>query len=292
MPPVFRFAPSPNGELHLGHARSALLNEQLARETGGRLLLRMEDIDLARCTPEFEAGIYRDLEWLGLQWEIPVRRQSEHFEDYAAALERLKKMGVVYPAFMSRGQVRDHIADLETPARRWPRDPDGAPLYPGVERDMSRREQTKRIKAGDKHSWRLNVDAALALAPKALTWTELGAGPKGESGTVAARPQIWGDVVLSRSDAPSSYHLAVTVDDAGQGVTNIVRGQDLFQATAVHRLLQALLGLPEPVYHHHPLVLGADGRKLSKSEQHSGLRELREEGVSAQDVRERAMAGL
>lgn len=292
MPPVFRFAPSPNGELHLGHARSALLNQQLARETGGRLLLRIEDIDLARCTPEFEAGIYRDLEWLGLEWEKPVRRQSEHFSDYADALERLKKMGVVYPAFMSRGQVRDHIADLETPSRRWPRDPDGAPLYPGVERDMSRREQNKRIKAGDKHSWRLNVDAALALAPKALTWTELGTGPKSESGAVAARPQIWGDVVLSRSDAPASYHLAVTVDDAGQDVTNIVRGQDLFQATAVHRLLQALLGLPEPVYHHHPLVMGADGRKLSKSEQHAGLRELREEGVSPQDVRDRAMAGL
>jgi glutamyl-Q tRNA(Asp) synthetase len=292
MPPVFRFAPSPNGELHLGHARSALLNQQLARESGGRLLLRIEDIDLARCTPEFEAGIYSDLEWLGLDWETPVRRQSDHFADYAAALEKLKKMEVVYPAFMSRGQVRDHIADLETPSRRWPRDPDGAPLYPGVERDMSRREQNRRIKAGDRHSWRLNVDAALALAPKTLTWTELGGGPKSETGTIAARPQIWGDVVLSRSDAPASYHLAVTVDDARQGVTNVVRGQDLFHATSVHRLLQGLLGLPAPVYLHHPLVMGADGRKLSKSEQHSGLRELREEGVSAQDVRERAMAGL
>ncbi len=292
MPPVFRFAPSPNGELHLGHARSALLNQQLARRTGGRLLLRIEDIDLARCTPEFEAGIYRDLEWLGLTWEQPVRRQSEHFADYAAALERLKKLGVVYPAFMSRSQVRDHIAELETAKRHWPRDPDGAPLYPGVERDMSRRERNRRIAAGDRHSWRLNVDAALALGPNVLSWTELGAGPTGETGRIAARPQLWGDVVLSRSDAPASYHLAVTVDDASQSVTDIVRGQDLFHATSVHRLLQALLGLPEPVYRHHSLVLGADGRKLSKSERHSGLRELREEGVSPQEVRERAMAGL
>lgn len=292
MPPVFRFAPSPNGELHLGHARSALLNEQLARLSGGRLLLRIEDIDLARCTPEFEAAIYSDLEWLGLDWERPVRRQSDHFADYAAALEKLKKMGVVYPAFMSRGQVRDYIADLETSSRHWPRDPDGAPLYPGVERDMSRREANKRIKAGDRHSWRLNVDAALALAPKSLTWTELGSGPRSETGKIPAKPQTWGDVVLSRSDAPASYHLAVTVDDAGQGVTDIVRGQDLFHATSVHRLLQALLGLPEPVYRHHALVMGSDGRKLSKSERHSGLRELREEGVSPQEVRERAMIGL
>jgi glutamyl-Q tRNA(Asp) synthetase len=292
--PVFRFAPSPNGALHLGHALSALLNAEMARATGGRFLLRIEDIDLARCTPEFEAGIHDDLHWLGLAWEEPVRRQSEHFAEYDAVLREAQEDGTGlsrlhesrrHPRPYRRSEAGDH-------GKSWPRDPDGAPLYPGVERDMSRREQTKRIKAGDKHSWRLNVDAALALAPKVLTWTELGAGPKGESGRVAARPQIWGDVVLSRSDAPSSYHLAVTVDDASQGVTNIVRGQDLFQATAVHRLLQALLGLPEPVYHHHPLVLGADGRKLSKSEQHSGLRELREEGVSAQDVRERAMAGL
>ena len=292
MPPVFRFAPSPNGELHLGHARSALLNRRLADETGGRFLLRIEDIDLARCTPEYEAGIYRDLEWLGIAWETPVRRQSEHFTDYAAALENLKKLDLVYPSFMSRGQIRDYIAEQETPARHWPRDPDGAPLYPGVERDMSRRERQKRIAAGDRHAWRLDVDAALARAGAKLAWTEKGAGPLGETGTVPARPRIWGDVVLSRSDAPASYHLAVVVDDALQGVTEVVRGQDLFHATAIHRLLQVLLGLPEPSYRHHSLVLGADGRKLSKSEQHSGLRELREEGVPASKVRDMAMAGL
>jgi glutamyl-Q tRNA(Asp) synthetase len=291
-PPVFRFAPSPNGELHLGHARSALLNLQLARDRGGRMLLRIEDIDLARCTPEFEAGIYRDLEWLGVTWETPVRRQSGHFADYAAALDRLKAMGVVYPAFMSRGQIRDHIAESETPARRWPRDPDGAPLYPDADRSLSRRERSKRIKAGAPHAWRLDVDAALARAPGGLTWREDGVGPMGETGLVPARPEIWGDVILSRSDAPASYHLSVTVDDAIQGVTDVVRGQDLFHATAIHRLLQALLGLPEPRYRHHRLIVGEDGRKLAKSRRDTGLRALRESGLSAEDVRDMALDGV
>jgi len=291
-PPVFRFAPSPNGELHLGHARSALLNQQLARAGGGRLLLRIEDIDLARCTPEFETGIYRDLEWLGVEWETPVRRQSEHFSDYAAALERLKQLGVVYPAFMSRGQIRDHIAERETPARHWPRDPDGAPLYPDIDRELSRRERSRRIAAGDPYAWRLDVDAALAKAPASLTWQEQGVGPMEQTGKVTARPQIWGDVILSRSDAPASYHLSVTVDDAIQGVTDVVRGQDLFQATAIHRLLQTLLGLPEPRYRHHRLIVGDDGRKLAKSQRDTGLRTLRERGLSAEDVREMALDGL
>lgn len=291
-PPVFRFAPSPNGELHLGHARSALLNQRLARESGGRLLLRIEDIDLARCTPDYEAGIYRDLEWLGIDWETPVRRQSEHFADYAEALDRLKRMDVVYPGFMSRGQIRDHIAESETPARRWPRDPDGAPLYPDVDRQLSRRERQKRIKAGEPHAWRLDVVAALRKAGTALRWSERGAGPLGQTGEIEARPQIWGDVILSRSDAPASYHLSVTVDDAIQGVTEVVRGQDLFHATAIHRLLQALLGLPAPAYRHHSLIVGEDGRKLSKSRKDTGLRALRESGVSAQEVREMALDGL
>jgi len=292
MPPVFRFAPSPNGELHLGHARSALINERLARESGGRFLLRIEDIDLARCTPDFEAGIFADLEWLGLTWEKPVRRQSDHLADYETALERLKKLDVVYPSFMTRGDVRGFIAEHETPSRRWPRDPDGAPLYPGADKQLSRRERTKRIAAGDRHAWRLDTAAAIARAGADLNWTELGMGPQGETGKLAARPQLWGDVVLSRSDAPASYHLSVVVDDALQGVTDVVRGQDLFHATAIHRLLQKLLDLPEPTYRHHSLVFGADGRKLSKSERHSGLRELREEGVPASEVRERALIGV
>jgi len=291
-PPVFRFAPSPNGELHLGHARSALLNQRLAKETGGRFLLRIEDIDLARCTPAFEAGIYRDLEWLGIEWEQPVRRQSEHFADYAEALEKLKRMGVVYPAFMSRGQIRDYIAESETPARRWPRDPDGAPLYPDVDRYLSRRERQRRIRAGEPHAWRLDVAAATARVGRPLSWTELGAGPLGQTGEIEARPRIWGDVILSRSDAPASYHLSVTVDDAIQGVSEVVRGQDLFHATAIHRLLQALLSLPAPLYRHHSLIVGDDGRKLSKSRKDTGLRELRESGVSADEVREMALEGL
>ncbi len=291
-PPVFRFAPSPNGELHLGHARSALLNHHLARERGGRFLLRIEDIDIARCTPEFEAGIYRDLEWLGIGWEEPVRRQSQHFSDYAEALERLKAMGIVYPAFMSRGQIRDHIAESETPSRRWPRDPDGAPLYPDADRQLTRRERQRRIRAGLPHNWRLDVAAALDLAGGGLAWTELGAGPLGQTGEIVARPEVWGDVVLSRSDAPASYHLSVTVDDAIQGVTDVVRGQDLFQATAIHRLLQALLGLPSPTYRHHSLIVGDDGRKLSKSRKDTGLRSLREAGVSPEAVRDLALEGL
>ncbi len=291
-PPVFRFAPSPNGELHLGHARSALLNQRLAREAGGRFLLRIEDIDLARCTPEFEAGIYRDLEWLEIEWEKPVRRQSEHFADYAAALERLKAMSVVYPSFMSRGQIRDHIAEHETPSRRWPRDPDGAPLYPDVDRALTRRERQKRIASGAPHAWRLDVAAAVETAAEKLTWTELGAGPLGETGKVTARPEIWGDVILSRSDAPASYHLSVTVDDAIQGITDVVRGQDLFHATAIHRLLQSLLGLPVPRYRHHSLIVGEDGRKLAKSRRDTGLGALRESGVSAEEVRALALEGL
>ncbi len=291
-PPVFRFAPSPNGELHLGHARSALLNQRLARESGGRLLLRIEDIDLARCTPEYEAGIYRDLEWLGIDWEKPVRRQSEHFADYAEALDRLKRMEVVYPGFMSRGQIRDHIAESETPARRWPRDPDGAPLYPDADRQLSRRERQKRIKVGEPHAWRLDVAAALRRVGGPLRWSELGAGPLGQTGSIEAKPQVWGDVILSRSDAPASYHLSVTVDDPLQGVTQVVRGQDLFHATAIHRLLQALLGLPEPAYRHHSLIVGEDGRKLSKSRKDTGLRALRESGVSAEEVRDMALDGL
>ena len=286
MQPVFRFAPSPNGELHLGHARSALLNQHLARETGGRFLLRIEDIDLERCTPEYETGIYRDLAWLGIAWEEPVRRQSEHFADYAAALERLKKDGLVYPAFMSRGEVRDHIADLGP--QRWPRDPDGAPLYPDIDRGLSRRERVRRIASGAQHAWRLDMNAALEGIGSNLSWKEEGAGPNGESGEVAARPHDWGDVILARSDTPASYHLAVVVDDALQGITHVVRGRDLFHATAVHRVLQELLGLPAPVYRHHALIADADGRKLSKSRRDTGIRVLRDAGVTTDEVRRMA----
>ena len=253
--PVFRFAPSPNGELHLGHAYSALLNARLARETGGRLLLRIEDIDIGRCTPEFEEAIYRDLAWLGIEWEEPVRRQSEHFADYAHALDRLIDAEFVYPSFMSRGEARAYIADAEADGRAWPRDPDGAPLFPPVDKERPEAERRRRMSEGEPFAWRLDMKAATAHARAPFFWEESGSGPDGETGRVLARPEIWGDVVIARKEVPASYHLAVVVDDALQGVTHVVRGRDLFHATAVHRLLQELLGLPVPVYHHHALIL-------------------------------------
>ncbi|GMB83766.1 tRNA glutamyl-Q(34) synthetase GluQRS [Shinella zoogloeoides] len=282
---VFRFAPSPNGLLHLGHALSAILNHDLAAACGGRFLLRIEDIDPARSRPEFEAAIYRDLAWLGLDWERPVRRQSEHLAFYAEALERLKAMGVLYPGFLSRGEVKARVQAHEAEGGVWPRDPDGAPLYPTEERGLDRAQALALIAKGRQHAWRLDIEKARALVPAALDWSESGEGPGGETGTVAALPERWGDVILSRPDAPASYHLAVVLDDAAQGVTDVVRGQDLFHATAVHRLLQCLLGLPAPRYTHHGLVPGPDGRKLSKSNQDTGIAAYREKGVSPAGIR-------
>jgi glutamyl-Q tRNA(Asp) synthetase len=282
---VFRFAPSPNGLLHLGHALSAILNRDMAVACGGRFLLRIEDIDPARSRPEFEAAIYRDLAWLGLDWEMPARRQSEHLAFYGEALERLKVMGVLYPGFLSRGEVKARVEAHEAAGGVWPRDPDGAPLYPTEERTLDREEALAAIAAGRQHAWRLDMDKARALAPGALDWSEAGEGPRGETGTVAAEPERWGDVILSRPDAPASYHLAVVLDDAAQGVTDVVRGQDLFHATAVHRLLQSLLGLPAPAYRHHGLVPGPDGRKLSKSNEDTGIAAYRERGASPADIR-------
>ncbi|TYR34978.1 tRNA glutamyl-Q(34) synthetase GluQRS [Mesorhizobium microcysteis] len=288
--PVFRFAPSPNGELHLGHAYSALLNARMAAETGGRLLLRIEDIDVARCTPQFEEGIYRDLAWLGIEWEQPVRRQSDHFDDYAEALDRLVDAGLAYPSFMSRGEVRAIIAEAETEGHEWPRDPDGAPLFPETERRLSQREREARMQAGDPYAWRLDTRAALAHVGGPIFWEEQGHGPQGQTGLLRANPTAWGDVVIARKEVPTSYHLSVVVDDALQGVTHVVRGRDLFFATAMQRLLQELLGLPAPVYVHHDLVLGDDGRKLSKSRQDTGLATLRAAGLTPDDIRR--MVGL
>lgn len=280
--PVFRFAPSPNGFLHLGHALSALLNHDMAREIGGRLLLRIEDIDQARCTPEFEAAIYRDLAWIGLTWEDPVRRQSDHFDLYRQALEKLADIGVVYPAFLTRGEMKARVSEFERTGAIWPRDPDGSPLYPQDDRDRSETERSRLIEKGVKHAWRLDVSRALQSIGRPLSWQETGSG---NTEIIEADPAIWGDVVLSRSDAPSSYHLSVVVDDALQGVTHVVRGEDLYAATAIHRLLQELLGLAEPLYHHHRLILGPDGRKLSKSEGSAGIAALRDEDLVAADIR-------
>ena len=280
--PVYRFAPSPNGLLHLGHALSAILNHDMAQEAGGRFLLRIEDIDLTRCTPEFEEAIYRDLLWLGLDWEKPARRQSEHFEEYRAALDRLTEMGLVYPAFMTRGEVKARVAAHEAEGKTWPRDPDGSPLYPEDDRHRGDAQRRALIERGMRHAFRLDMEKALRLAGRPLSWTETGDGERCE---IPADPSAWGDVILSRSDAPSSYHLSVTVDDAAQGITHVVRGLDLFEATAVHRLLQELLGLPQPVYHHHRLVVGQDGRKLSKSEGSTGLAALRDRGITPAGIR-------
>jgi len=279
MQPVFRFAPSPNGALHLGHAFSALADFDLCRAAGGRFLLRIEDIDRTRCRPEYEAAIYDDLDWLGLTWEEPVRRQSEHMADYAAALETLTAMGLVYPAFMSRAEIARATAD---PA--WPRDPDGAPLYPGSERDRAPAEAAERIAGGAPYALRLRMDAAIERTGP-LTWRD-----DSEGKTIAADPAAWGDVVIARKEVPTSYHLAVAVDDAAQGITHVVRGRDLHAATSVHVLLQRLLGLPTPRYHHHRLITDAAGRKLSKSDSDTALSALRAAGRTPDDVRR--MVGL
>jgi len=288
MPPVFRFAPSPNGYLHLGHAYSALLNFDLARQSGGRLLLRIEDIDPARCRPEFETAIYEDLAWLGIAWECPVRRQSAHLSDYRSALETLSAQGLVFPSFESRADIGRLVRQREA-SGVWRRDPDGAPLYPGAAKLLSSGERARLLHSGTPYALRLDMAAAVARAGR-LTWTERGEGPRGETGWVAADPQAWGDVVVARKETPTSYHLSVVLDDALQGVTDVVRGQDLFQATSVHRLLQHLLGLPEPAYRHHHLILNDAGQKLSKSSRSTGLRELCAAGAAPADIRR--MVGL
>jgi glutamyl-Q tRNA(Asp) synthetase len=260
----------------------------MAREVGGRLLLRIEDIDASRCRPEYESAIYQDLAWLGLSWQPAVRRQSEHFDDYESAMAKLEAAGLIYPSFESRSEI-SALADERDRRGHWLRDPDGVPLYPGRARKMPRAERERRRHDGEHFALRLAMDAAVARAG-VLTWTETGTGPQGQSGIIAAAPQLWGDVVLARKGLPTSYHLAVVLDDALQGVTDIVRGQDLFWSTSIHRLLQALLGLPEPIYHHHKLILDAGGRKLSKSTLATSLRELRVAGATAADIRR--MVGL
>ena len=283
MPPVFRFAPSPNGYLHLGHACSALLNFDLARQAGGRFLLRIEDIDATRCRPQFETAIYQDLAWLGISWETPVRRQSEHFASYRDAVERLSAQGLIYPGFESRAEIARLVAEREAGAS-WPRDPDGAPLYPGTAKSLSADERKRLIGEGAPYALRLDMAAARARVGD-LTWTEHGARPNGEAGLVSAHPEAWGDVILARKETPTSYHLSVVIDDALQGVTDVVRGQDLFWSTSVHRLLQSLLGIPQPAYRHHRLVLDSTGQKLSKSTDATGLRELRAAGATPADIR-------
>lgn len=274
-----RFAPSPNGPLHLGHAYSALLNFEVARRLGGRFLLRIEDIDRDRCQPQFETAIYRDLSWLELAWEEPVRRQSEHFVDYERALERLREGGFVYPAFMSRAEVARIVGGS---ASVWPADPDGVPLYPPHDRDLDPAIVRERIAAGSPFSFRLHMERAVAAA-RSLPWLERSADDWRLRSDGLER---WGDVVIARRDVPTSYHLAVVIDDALQGVTDVIRGADLAAATSVHRLLQALIGLPTPRYAHHRLIADSTGAKLAKSSGSTGLAELRSDGMTPRLLRE------
>lgn len=276
IPPVTRFAPSPTGFLHLGHAYSALFSESCARGSGGRFLLRLEDIDPGRCRPEFDAGVLEDLAWLGLRWEEPVRRQSEHLDDYRAAVRVLDEAGLLYPCFCTRAEIQREIAA----AGHAPHGPDG-PLYPGTCRDLPCDERLRRIAEGQPYAFRLDMAKACARVGR-LVWTDL------DQGEIEARPALFGDVVLARKDVPASYHLAVTWDDALQGVTLVTRGTDLFAATHVHRLLQDLLGLPVPLYRHHRLLVDETGRRFAKRDKALTLRSLRQAGRSAEEVRKMA----
>jgi glutamyl-Q tRNA(Asp) synthetase len=277
--PVYRFAPSPNGYLHLGHAYSAILNFDLAMAAGGRFLLRIEDIDATRSRAEYVQAIGEDLAWLGLRWETPVRRQSEHFALYAGQLAQLARQALVYPCFCSRADLQRFAA--ARPA--WPRDPDGSPLYGGTCRQLAAVERDRRIAAGEPHCLRLDSRAAIARLKNGLNWHEV--VDAGGTRLVEANPAQWGDVALGRKDVPASYHLAVVTDDALQNVTHVVRGLDLFAATSLHRLLQELLSLPAPLYQHHRLILDADQQKLSKSGRAQSLRALRASGASPAKVR-------
>ena len=285
---VFRFAPSPNGELHLGHAYSALLNQQMAREAGGKFLLRIEDIDQVRCTAGFERQMLDDLEWLGLEWDDAPRRQSEHFGEYLSALETLEAEGLIYPSTATRGEIKRQIITRQKTGEVWPHDPDGVPHYPGNERNLNAAEREKIKHATRNYSLRLDMERTLKsgiFANRSLAWFETGQGPEGQTGNIRCEPEQWGDVLLGRKNIPASYHLSCVLDDAIQGITHIVRGQDLFYATSIHRLIQEILGLPVPQYHHHNLVLDEDGHKLSKSRRDTSLKQLRQIGASLLDVK-------
>ena len=281
MAPVTRFAPSPTGHLHEGHAASALFAWQRARSGGGRFLLRIEDIDPGRCRPEFIGRIQEDLAWLGLHWDGPLRKQSAHLPQYAAILHHLAADGLLYPCFCTRADVAREIAAAD----HAPHAPDGAPLYPGTCRRLAPSERGDRIAAGHPHAWRLDMAAAEARTGP-LSFHENGLG------RLPCAPSAFGDVVLGRKDTPASYHLCVAHDDALQGVTLVTRAEDLRPATAIHRLLQALLGWPEPGYAHHALLRDAQGRRLAKRDNAPALRDLRAAGVTPESILLRARSAF
>lgn len=280
---VCRFAPSPNGYLHLGHALSAIDGFETAQRAGGRFLLRIEDIDTARSREEFVVAIFEDLAWLGLTWETPVLRQFQHFDRYRDLASRLLDMGLLYPCFATRAEIAATAG--QNPEAR---DPDGAPLYCGLHKGLPKADIARRREQGEPFALRLDMDKSLARASamlngQPLTFVEI--DKDGYSDAVEAHPERWGDAIIVRKDTPSSYHLAVVADDALQGVTLVTRGRDLFAATGLHRLLQVLLELPAPQYSHHRLLLGGDGRKLAKSAGDTSLRELRAKGATPHDIR-------
>ncbi|MFT3723702.1 MAG: tRNA glutamyl-Q(34) synthetase GluQRS [Hyphomonadaceae bacterium] len=282
---ITRFAPSPTGLLHLGHAYSAILAHDAARAAGGVFLLRIEDIDKTRCRPEFETAMYEDLAWLGLSWPEPVRRQSQHMLDFAAALERLCALGVVYRCFLTRKEIAEQSLSAPHGAGEGP---DGV-IYRGPAHPMSRDEEDARIARGESFAWRLSIKYSQDLLGEdfaRLVFLERDARSNAEQ-TVAAHPESLGDVILARKDTPTSYHLSVVHDDALQGVTHIIRGEDLRASTHIHVLLQRLLGLPTPFYHHHPLLRGPDGKRYAKRDRSLTLAALRAAGVSPADIRSR-----
>jgi len=279
---VTRFAPSPTGFLHLGHAFAAITAYQAAKRAQGRFLLRIEDIDIARSRPEFEAAIKQDLRWLGLEFSEPVRRQSEHLSDYAAAIATLEGRGLIYPCFCTRKEIADEIAN----AGAAPHGPDG-PAYPGTCRRLSVQERSQRMASGASYALRLDAAKAFAQIAEPLSFEEQGAGLAGETGRQIVSRQHLSDVVLARKELYTSYHLAVVVDDALQGVSVVTRGSDLFSATHIQRLLQACLALPEPAYAHHRLILDDQGRKFSKRDHSVTLATLRNAGTTPNQIRTR-----
>ena len=272
----FRFAPSPNGRLHLGHAYSALFTAQQAKDHSARFLLRIEDIDRARCKAEFAEQAMADLEWLGLSWPQPVRYQSRHMHDYTVVIDRLERLGLLYPCFCTRAKLS------KAPG---PKDPDGATVYPGYCRLMTKMERNRRMTAGEPYALRLDMAKAIVAAGPDLSFYEAGCGPDGETGIIPCTPQAWGDVVLARKDIATSYHIAVVHDDAIQHISHVTRGIDLFHATSIHRVLQSILELPAPAYIHHRLIPDETGRKLSKSARDRSLAALRDDGVTPEMIR-------
>lgn len=281
VPVVTRFAPSPTGLLHTGHAFSALFTYESARRSEGPFILRIEDLDFTRCRPEFETAIEEDLGWLGITWELPVRRQSDHLSDFAAAADSLQQQGLLYPCFCTRKDIQQEI----NAAGGAPHGPDG-PVYPGTCKHLSPAERDDRIAAGQSFALRLNLEKAIRITGSDLPWRDLAKGWQ------TARPEIFGDIVLLRKDIGSSYHLAVVHDDALQGVTRVTRGMDLFSATHIQRVLQSLLVLPTPEYDHHQLICDNNGKRLAKRDNAESLRSIRDRGITAPELRAKLFADM